>query len=89
VAALVCGIASALCGLAGLLGVILGPVAIFLGISARKKIERSQGALTGDGQALAGLILGVIGLLVSLGYIALLIFNQEVRDNFLDMVNNS
>lgn len=41
-------------------GIILGPAAIAEGVKARKRIHASQGALTGDGMALAGIIIGSI-----------------------------
>jgi hypothetical protein len=39
-------------------GVVLGPVAVFQGVTARGRIRVSQGRLTGDGLALAAIILG-------------------------------
>jgi hypothetical protein len=55
-------IASLVCGIVGfiLLGVVLGAVALGLGYQARKNIKSSAGQLTGDGMALAGMILGAI-----------------------------
>jgi hypothetical protein len=55
---------------AGILGWTLIPllgciVAIITGMIARNEIKDSGGAVTGDGFALAGLVLGWIGLLVS------------------------
>jgi hypothetical protein len=41
-------------------GIILGPAAIYEGVKARRKIARSGGALSGDGMALAGIILGIV-----------------------------
>jgi hypothetical protein len=56
VAALVVGIVSlfSACALVGL-------SAILLGVHARKRIEQSHGQLTGDGLAIAGIVLGIIG----------------------------
>lgn len=60
---LVLGIASVvLCCLA--LGLPLGAVAIVLGVKARR--ATAQGLATNGGMALAGLILGVVGVLASL-----------------------
>jgi hypothetical protein len=42
------------CGIASI-------VAIVLGVQARKEIRASGGAQTGDGQALAGFVLGIVG----------------------------
>lgn len=54
-------------------GLFTGIPAIFLGFSARKEIRASQGRLSGDGLALAGIITGVLGTLWSLIVAALLI----------------
>ena len=68
IAALICGIAAPLGAflLFGVSGVILGAVALGLGLSARSRIKRSGGVLGGGGMALAGWILGVVGLLIGL-----------------------
>lgn len=72
VVALVCGLIS-LGGLVfpPLLGV--GIAAIVLGWTARRRIARSAGALKGSGMAIAGLMFGVLGSLLSLvfpGFVA-------------------
>jgi hypothetical protein len=46
-------------------GVILGPAAIYEGVAARKRIRESGGALTGDGLAIAGIVLGTIGVVAA------------------------
>jgi hypothetical protein len=51
-------------------GVILGPAAIIEGTKARRRIRESNGALKGDGLALAGIIIGVIGTAAALLLIA-------------------
>ena len=45
------------CAIIGLVGII----AIFMGRSAQKEIALSGGALTGEGMAKAGVVLGIIG----------------------------
>ena len=64
IAALICGIAAPLGAflLFGVSGVILGAVALGLGLSARSRIKKSGGMLGGGGMALAGWILGLVGL---------------------------
>lgn len=63
---LVLGILSFLC-----FGFFAGIPAVICGHVARSNIRKSQGALTGGGMALAGLILGYIGIVVTtLGIIA-------------------
>jgi|tagenome__1003787_1003787.scaffolds.fasta_scaffold19937379_2 hypothetical protein len=60
IAALVLGILSIPCALFPIVGAILGAVAIALGSNARSQIRRS--GLDGEGQAHAGVILGIVGL---------------------------
>ncbi|MBI2705301.1 MAG: DUF4190 domain-containing protein [Actinobacteria bacterium] len=43
-------------------GVLLGPFAMIEGFKSRKRIRESNGLLTGDGMALAGVILGAVAL---------------------------
>ncbi len=62
VAALVLGIAAVVTGLF-LLGGVLGVVAIVLGVLARKKAAR--GEADNGGTALAGIVLGAVGILVA------------------------
>ena len=68
VAALVTGIASipmlCFCGL----GLVGGIVAVVLGIMGRKNVRESNGALTGDGMALAGAICGGVAVLLGVLY---------------------
>lgn len=45
-------------------GIILGPVAIILSSQAKTEIAASGGMQTGEGQAKAGLILGIIGVVI-------------------------
>lgn len=54
-------------------GVILGPAAFIEGLKARKRIRESGGTLTGDGLALAGMIVGAAVTLLYVGYIIVLI----------------
>lgn len=55
------------------LGIGLGIPAIILGILARKEITASGGRLTGSGQATAGLVTGIIGIILNVLFIALMI----------------
>jgi hypothetical protein len=56
--------AALVCGIVGLFlcPIILSIVAIVLGTSAQKEIRASGGALTGEGLAKAGFVLGIVGL---------------------------
>jgi hypothetical protein len=58
-AALVVGLVSLL-GSIFVLPAALGPVACYLGVSARRSIEREPHRWGGHGQATAGLVLGII-----------------------------
>jgi hypothetical protein len=89
VGALVCGIIGALCGLAGVCGVVIAPVGIGLGISARRRIARSNGALKGEGMALAGIILGAIGTVVSIVWIIVLIANPDILQELQDSLTTT
>jgi hypothetical protein len=60
--------------ISGILGVcgagclIFGVGGIVLGILGKKEIRESQGAIKGQGLAQAGFILGIIGLVLGVGY---------------------
>jgi len=56
-----------LCGLGSLVGIVCGHLGI-------REIDRSGGSQAGRGMALAGLILGYLGLLLMLGLVALFVF---------------
>ncbi|MGH9245533.1 MAG: DUF4190 domain-containing protein [Acidimicrobiales bacterium] len=60
--ALITGILSLFC-----FGIILGPVAIVLANQAKNEIRASGGTQGGDGLATAGMVLGIIGLIATLG----------------------
>lgn len=76
------GIAAFVIGIVGLtfacaygFGLILSPVALFVGRSAMKRIDASQGQLGGRGFAQAGFIMGIIGtVLLVLGIAAVVAF---------------
>jgi hypothetical protein len=46
------------CGFGELIALPLGIIAVVLGLTARSKVAASQGALGGDGRALAGIVTG-------------------------------
>ena len=50
------------CGILGLVvaPLLFGGTAIVLGVQARKRIQSSQGVLTGEGLAKAAVILGIL-----------------------------
>ena len=69
IGALVCGILGTLCGVIGCFGLLIGPVGIVLGVVARRRIRESGGLTKGEGLALAGLVLGIIGTVASVGWL--------------------
>ena len=80
-------IASLVTGLVGLLTICCGflvvssIVALVLGILARKEIQRSNGALKGDGMALTGIITGIVGIIVVIVTI-ILVATGAIDTNF-------
>ncbi len=66
IVALICGILSVLCHcvpIAGsFIGFFLSVAAIVLGIIEIKRIGRGEGSVKGKGMALAGIILGAVGI---------------------------
>lgn len=89
VGALVCGILATLCGILGCLGIVLGPVAIVLGVVARRRIRESGGLTRGDGMAVAGLVLGIIGTVASAGWIIALIASPELRERLEELTSTT
>lgn len=66
IASLVVGILSLVCTVF-CLGVILGPAAAIMGFIARQRVSSSGGAVGGGTLAIAGIVLGIIGFLASVG----------------------
>ena len=85
--ALVLGVLALFC-----FGFLTGIAAIAVGVSARKEISRSNGALGGDGLALGGIITGILGTLWSLVVgailVSLLAIGSEVADQYGDACDN-
>jgi hypothetical protein len=59
IASLVCGIVAAMFA-----SLLIGGLAVVFGAVARRKISRSNGGLKGNGMALAGIILGAVGVIL-------------------------
>ena len=72
VAATVCGIISLPLGLIGI-GVILGPLAVIFGWVALGRIRRSPVELGGVAFAVAGIVIGAGGLVLSMVMLVLLV----------------
>jgi hypothetical protein len=66
-------IGALVCGILGLVvfGVVLGAVAIGLGVSAQRNIRRNPLVVKGQGMATAGLVLGIVDVVVFLLFVTL------------------
>lgn len=73
IAAMVVGIVSLVFACGYGVGLLLSPVAIFLGRSAMKRIDASQGRLGGRGFAQAGFIMGIVGTIFLVLLLALVV----------------
>jgi len=92
IASLVLGIVSIPLLLLNGCGVLFGIGALITGFIARSQIKRSAGAQTGDGLALAGIILGVIvGVLIGIAVVTisiLLLMGPVMGNVFSNIVEN-
>ncbi len=79
VAAMVLGIIAVTFFCAYGLGVILGILALIFGILGRKRVQR--GEATNNGMALAGIILGVVGFVLSAAFIGFLVWAIVQSEN--------
>jgi hypothetical protein len=64
IGALISGILAVVCFWA-CLGLILGPAAAIMGFISRQRIAASGGTIAGGGLALAGMILGIVGFVLT------------------------
>jgi hypothetical protein len=74
IASLIVGILSVVCFWPFCLGLLFGPAAGIMGFISRQRIASSGGTLGGGGMALAGLICGVVGFIISAGWALFYIF---------------
>jgi hypothetical protein len=74
IGALIAGILSVVCFWPLCLGVALGPAAAIMGFISRQRIAASAGTVGGGGMALAGLIVGIFGFIVSAVWAIVLIY---------------
>jgi hypothetical protein len=88
VGALAAGILGLLCGVAGCGGIVVGPIGIALGLIARGRIRDGAGATRGEGMALAGIVLGSIGLALAIFWLAFLLANPDFLDDFQEQLEN-
>lgn len=81
ITALVCGIAGLMCFIPAILGIVFGFI-------AKKKIRASAGTERGDGMATAGIVLGGLGIVVSIILVGLLIFVINLATAPIDASND-
>ena len=72
-----------MCGLLGFVTCVSAIAAVILGHMARKQIGESGGQQSGDGMALAGLILGYVVLGLGLAYVVIAIIVAAGSDSAL------
>ncbi|WP_415847587.1 DUF4190 domain-containing protein [Tsukamurella strandjordii] len=82
IASLVCGILSIPSACVWGLGILFGIAAIIMGIIAMKQTK--QTGQDGNGMALAGLITGVVGLLLSIVLLVLIIIGLSIDPSSSD-----
>ena len=82
VASLVLGITSLTCS--GYLGFVLAPLAVIFGVRSRRTIAASNGWRRGDGMAVAGIVLGIIGIVVSIIYLVFVLRNPQFIQDLID-----
>lgn len=87
IASLVLGIASITCS--GLLGIVLAPLAVVFGVRSRRVIARSGGWRKGDGMAVAGIVLGAIGIVISIIYLIFILRNPSFMQDLLDRLTTT
>jgi hypothetical protein len=87
IASLVLGITSLTCS--GYLGFVLAPLAVIFGVRARRTIAASNGWRRGDGMAVAGIVLGIIGIAISVIYLVFILRNPNFVQDILDRLTTT
>lgn len=80
---LICGIAGFLC-----LSVLAGIPAIILGFLARAEIKRSGNRQQGEGMAIAGIVLGILSIVILIGFIAFGFYAASHIDHSYDQYDD-
>lgn len=63
-------IAALVLGIVGLFCLIPAILAIVFGFLSKARIEQSNGQLTGRGMSIAGIVLGIVSIVIGVGFIA-------------------
>lgn len=89
IAALVLGLLALVLSWTIIGGIVLGLLALILGLLGRARAKR--GEATNGGLSLAGIVLGVIGLLIAIGILALgvSLFNSPAGQNYQQCIEES
>lgn len=88
IGALVTGLLSIPC--AGIIGVFLGITGVVLGIVSLRRIAASEGRYDGRGMAIAGIVLGSIGIVIGLAFFVYTTFiNPEFVTDLLDQMTTT
>lgn len=89
VAALVLGLLAVLSSITVVGGIVLGIAAIVLGVLARARVKRREA--DNGGVALAGLLLGILGIVLSAALLAfsVSIFNSDSGQKYKDCLSNA
>ena len=74
IGSLITGILSITCFWPFCLGLLLGPAGAIMGFISRQRIAASGGTVAGNNYALVGLILGIVGFVLSAGWAITYIF---------------
>ena len=70
----------------GIVSLVLGVLAVVLGVKGKRRADR--GEATNRGQAQAGFITGIVGIVLGIATIALIVFAIAVTSNEEDTVDN-
>jgi hypothetical protein len=69
IASFVAGILSLVCAWPFCVGILLGPLAASMGFWSRQRVSSSRGRVAGSGYAVMGLVLGLVGFIVSAAWL--------------------
>jgi len=75
IGALITGVLSILCSFV-CIGIIIGPAAAVMGFISNQRIKQMPGTLGGGGLALAGIITGIIGTVLTIIFITLYVIGS-------------
>lgn len=93
IASLVLGIVGVVFSCCYAVGIVPSIISLILGITSRRNIKRSNGTQKGEGMALAGIILSIIAIVLSIYMIISIAMNWNdlvnLYQNYLNMLQNN